>query len=162
MKHYLSEAQIAYKTRPFSHTGRFWGAATIACFVAPYTLRKVWPLEVRDVVVFGAYLALAACIGILTVITRRMLRPSRRYLEGTLIEIDTHGIWKETGRSRSLMLGAREIQSADVHRTRLNAVHRVVLRGAKREASIEGLGDMQSLLSDVLGTFRPAKVNEYR
>jgi hypothetical protein len=162
MKHHLSESQIAYKTRPFPHTGRFWGAAIAACLVVPYTVWQMPPWELRDVVVFGTYLLLAALVAMLVVGVRRLLRPSRKYVEGMSIEIDRHGVWKEAGGSRALLLGTRLVQSADIYRDRLNVIQRVVIGSARREVSVDGLADMESFASDVLGNFRHAKVTEHK
>lgn len=162
MKHHLSEAQIAYKTRPFSHTGRFWGAAIAACVAVPYIIWKMPPWEFRDVLVFGTYLMLAVLIGLLVVMVRRQLRPSRKYVEGMLLEIDRHGVWKEAGHKRSLLLGVRLVRSVDVYRDRLNAIQRVVIGGARREVSVEGLADMEALVSDAVGAFPRAEVNVHR
>lgn len=162
MKHPLSEAQIAYQTRPFSHTGRFWGAAIAACVAVPYMLWTMPPWEFRDVFVFGTYLVLAAVLAMFVVMVRRLLRPSRKYVEGMLLEIDRHGVWKEAGRKRSLLLGVRLVRSVDVYRDRLNAIQRVVIGGARREVSVEGLADMEALVRDALGTFPHAEVNVHR
>jgi hypothetical protein len=121
----------------------------------------MWPLNARDVVLFGSYLALAALIGLLAVAIRRMLRPSRKYLEGTFVEVNPEGVWRKGERCRSLLLGAREVQAVHVYRGYLDTVQRVVLRGAGRDASIEGLHDMAAFLNDVKSSFRHAKVHEH-
>jgi hypothetical protein len=129
-------------------------------FMAMLPLSSSW--EFRDVFVFGTYLMLAALIGLLVVMVRRQLRPSRKYVEGMLLEIDRHGVWKEAGHKRSLLLGVRLVRSVDVHRDRLNMIQRVVIGGARREVSVEGLADMEVLVSDALGAFPHAEVTVHR
>ncbi|CAN7556723.1 hypothetical protein [Polaromonas sp. LjRoot131] len=162
MKHHLSEDQIAYQARPFSHTGRLWGAAIAACLIVPYAIWKMPFWEFRDAVIFGIVLVPAALIGLLVVMVRRLLRPSKKYLEGMRLEIDRHGVWKEAGRKRSLLLGVRLVQSVDVYRDRLNVIQRVVIAGARCEVSVEGLADMEALVNDAQGTFPHAEVNVHR
>ena len=53
MKHELSEAEKVWRSRPFPHTGRFWGAATVACVVVPYYL---WQADFYRIVVLIPYL----------------------------------------------------------------------------------------------------------
>lgn len=103
MKHHLSDAQIAYRARPFAHTGRFWGAATVACVVAPYGFWKLLPLSDGQVAVWVAYLLAATCIGLLVVLVRRVLRPSKSSLRSTVFDVTSTGVWQETASSRETL-----------------------------------------------------------
>ena len=110
MKHRLSDAQKAFLSRPFSHTGRFWGAATVACVVAPLGYWKLTPLEAGHLAMLAVYLGLAAGVAVLVVAVRRWLRPPRSVLEDTFIDVSAGGVprvdsVKQRGRLNDIHLG---------------------------------------------------------
>ena len=112
MKHRLSDAQKAFLSRPFSHTGRFWGAATVACVVAPLGYWKLTPLEAGHLAMLAVYLGLAAGVAVLVVAVRRWLRPPRSVLEDTFIDVSAGGVPRETPTSRALFLASPQVGRA--------------------------------------------------
>lgn len=152
MKHRLSDAHRAYLGRPFSHTGRFWGAATVACFVAPLGYWKLAPLEAGQLAALAFYLAFAAAVALLVVVIRRWLRPPRAVLENTFIDVTAGGISKETPMSYTSLLASPEIGRASLYWQGNNLV-RVVLHANNRDVEVHGLEDMAGFLADLRRTF---------
>lgn len=150
MKHRLSEAEKAWRSRPFAHTGRFWGAATVACVVVPYYL---WQLGAGAVLGFMPYLTAAAGLGLLVVLVRRLLRPTKPVLDQTFVEVTPGGIWRITPSSRALVLPGPQVQRVRVVRSKFKEIVRIVIESGEASTPITGLNDMQAFLDDVLSTF---------
>jgi hypothetical protein len=150
VKHGLSESEIAWQSRPFVNTGRFWGAALVACTVVPYYL---WHLGLASAVMFIPYLIVAAGVGVLVVVVRRLLRPPQPYLEQTFIEITPGGIWRTTPNARVLILAAPQVQQVRVFRSRFRKIVRIEIASESESTPFVGLGDMQAFLNDVRSTF---------
>lgn len=152
MKHRLSEARKAYLGRPFTHTGRFWGAATVACVVAPLGYWNLMPLEARHVAVLAFYLAFATGVALLVVFIRRRLRPSRAVLENTFINVTGGGISMETPTSRTSLLASPDVGRASLY-WRGNQLVRVVFHTSRQDVEVHGLDDMAVFLEDLRSTF---------
>lgn len=150
MRHALSDAEVAWRTRPFSHTGRFWGAAIVACVVVPYTL---WQMGIAATLQFLPYLLPAAAIAFLVVFIRRILRPPRAELQQTFVEFTSGGIWQVGPSSRELLMAAPQIHEAQVLRT-MNRVERILVRGDGPALTLKGLRDMEAALADFRTTFQ--------
>ena len=112
MKHRLSDAQKAFLSRPFSHIGRFWGAATVACVVALLGYWKLTRLEAGHLAVLAVYLGLAEGVAVLVVAVRRWFRPPRSVLEDTFIDVSAGGVPRETPTSRTLLLASPQVGRA--------------------------------------------------
>ena len=150
MKHALSEAEKDWRSRPFSHTGRFWGAATVACVVVPYYL---WQAEFYRILVFVPYLLASAGVGFAVVLVRRILRPPRSVLNQTFIEVSPGGIWSSTPNSRTLILAAPQIQTVKAVRSPFKKVVRVAVDSNEADISFTGLDNMDAFLKDVVSTY---------
>ena len=150
MRHELSEAEKSWRSRPFHHTGRVMGGAAVACVVVPYYL---WQLGPGAILGFVPYLLAAGGVGLLVVLVRRILRPPRRNLDRTFVEVTTGGIWRVTPKSRSLLIAAPQIQSLRVRRSNFNEIVRIDILAGRAGATITGLKDMQAFLGDVLSTY---------
>ena len=152
MKHRLSEARKAFLSRPFSHTGRFWGAAMVACVVAPFGYWKLAPLEAGNLAVLAVYLALAAGVSALVVTIRRWLRPPKAVLENTFIDVTPGGISRETPTSRTWFLASPQVGRASLYWHGSELV-RVVLHAENRDVEVHGLEDMAGFVDDLRRTF---------
>jgi hypothetical protein len=152
MKHRLSGAQKAFLGRPFSHTGKFWGVATVACVVAPLGYWKLTPLEAGHLVVLSVYLGLAVGVAALVVAVRRWLRPPRSVLENTFIDVSAGGISRETPTSRSLLLASPQVRRASLYWHGSELV-RVLLHVDNRDIEVRGLEDMTGFVEDLRRTF---------
>lgn len=157
MKHGLSESEMAWRSRPFTHTGRFWGSALVACAVVPYYL---WQLGLPAAAMFIPYLVAAAGVGLLVVVVRRVLRPQKPYLEQTFIEVTPGGIWRTTPNARVLILAAPQVQKARVFRSRFKQIVRIEIESGSDGARFIGLNDMQAFLDDVRSTFARCTVQD--
>jgi hypothetical protein len=157
MRHALSESEVAWRTRPFAHTGRFWGAATVACVVVPYSLWQMGPAATLG---FLPYLLPAAAVAFIVIFARRILRPPRAEQQQTFIEFTSSGIWQVGPNSRVLLLPAPEVQYAQVLRT-MNQIERIMV-GARGSSSVtlSGLRDMEAALADLRGTFQRCSVKD--
>lgn len=160
MKHQLSDAQIAYRTRPFAHTGRFWGVATVACVVAPYGFWKLLPLSDGQMAVWVAYLLAVMCIGLLVVLVRRVLRPSKSVLTSTVVNVTSTGVWQETASSRTLLVHGAQLRTVFLLRNARNELGTVIMEGGGKEVALSGLADMEGFLTDLRSTFRRVAVVE--
>lgn len=141
---------MAWRSRPFSHTGRFWGSALVACAVVPYYL---WHLGLSAAFMFIPYLIAAAGVSMLVVFGRRLLRPPRPYLEQTFIEVTPGGIWRTTPNARVLILAAPQIRQLHVFRSPFKEITRIEIGSESENTTFAGLGDMQTFLDDVRSTF---------
>ena len=141
---------MSWGSRPFAHTGRFWGGAIVACVVVPYYL---WQLGLPAIAMFFPYLIAAASVGLLVVFIRRVFRPSRAHLERTFIEVTAGGIWRTTPNSRVLILAAPQVQKLRVVRSRFKEIMRIEIESGNDSIPFFGLNDMQAFLNDVLSTF---------
>ena len=156
MKHRLSDAEKAWRSRPFTHTGRFWGAATVACVVVPYFL---WQLGAGAVLGFMPYLIAAAGVGLFVVLVRRLMRPPMPVLNQTFVEVTPGGIWRTTPNSRVLVLPSPQVQRVRVIRSKFNEIVRIVIESGEASTPVTGLNDMQVFLEDVLSTFERSTVD---
>jgi len=152
MKHRLSDARKAYLSRPFSHTGRFWGAAAVACVVAPLGYWKLAPLEAGHLAVLAFYLAFAVAVALLVVVVRRWLRPLRAVLDNTFLDVTAGGVSKETPNSRTWLLASPDIGRASLYWQGNNLV-RVVLHADNGDVEVHGLEDMAGFVADLRRTF---------
>jgi hypothetical protein len=157
VKHGLSEQEKAWRSRPFGHTGRFWGSALVACVVVPYSF---WHMGVRATLLFIPYLIAAAGIGSLVILVRRVLRPPQAYLDQTFIEVTSGGIWRTAPIARFVILAAPQIQQVHVFRSRFKEIVRIEIGSESKTAQFEGLSDMQAFLDDVRSTFARCRVQE--
>lgn len=143
---------MTYLGRPFVHTGRFWGAALVACVIAPLGYSKLLPLEAPHLAVLAAYLAAAAGVAAMVVIIRRWLRPPRAVAERMCIDVTAGGIWNETSTSRTLLLAAPEVARASLYWNRDELV-RVVLHTDRSDLEMSGLADTAGFVDDLRKTF---------
>ena len=161
MKHRLSEAHKASLGRPFSHTGRFWGAATVACVVAPVGYWKLAPLKAGQLAILAVYLALALALAVLVLVIRRWLRPPRAVLENTYIDVTAGGVSRDTPTSRTLLLASPEVSQASLYWYR-SELMRVVLHTDSRDVEVHGLDDMTGFVKDLRKTFVRLKCTDVR
>ncbi len=161
MKHRLSDARKACLGRPFSHTGRSWGGATVACVVATLGYWKLAPLEAGHLAVLAFFLAFAVTVALLVVVIRRWLRPPRPVLENTFLDVTAGGISQETPTSRTSLLASPEIGRANLYWQGNNLV-RVVLHADARDVEVHGLEDMAGFLDDLRRTFVRSNCTDVR
>jgi hypothetical protein len=161
MKHRLSEARKAFLGRPLSHTGRFWGAATVACVVAPVGYWRLAPLEAGQLAVLVVYLALALAVAVLVLVIRRWLRPPWAVLENTFIDVTVGGISRDTPTSRTLLLASPEVSRASLYWSG-SELMRVVLHTDSRDVEVHGLDDMAGFVNDLRRTFVRLKCTDVR
>lgn len=143
---------MTYLGRPFVHTGQFWGAALVACVVAPFGYSKLLPLEAPHLTVLAAYLVAAAGVAAMAAMIRRWLRPPRAVAERMFIDVTAGGIWNETPASRTLLLAAPEIARASLYWNRHDLV-RIVLHADRQDLEMSGLADMVGFVDDLRKTF---------
>lgn len=160
VKHQLSDDRIAYLTRPFSHTGRFWGAALVACFVAPYGFWKLLPLQAAQIAVLATFLLAAASVGVFVVLVRRLMRPAKSTLKSTAVDVTPTGVWRETSTARTLLMPGAAVKSVTLYRNKRNELSRIVLDSGSNQVELSGLADMEGLLADLRDTYARAKFVE--
>jgi hypothetical protein len=117
--------------------------------------RGHWVAFVLGIVTLG-FLLSALIIGI-----RRLFVPPAPLIKAATFEIDRHGLWRETPKSRDLLFGAHEMAVIQVHRTSTLADPvRIELHGPVRRLEVHSLDSMWTFLEELKAAFPAARVEE--
>ena len=162
MQHQYSDAYLReLLPAPSFQTYRLIGAG-VACSIGVVgMLWKSGPQEPKHIAGFLFYLLLSALFAILVVLIRRIFRKPEA-LRTTAFEVDRHGLWRRSRRTRKLMLGRAELASIEAVRSRLNEVLRVELQSRSKHLQVQGLENMESFLEDLREHFPHVTVNVHR
>ena len=162
MQHNYADLHLSSKLPPPSFAmARFLGAGTAGLVGSLCALWSLGPYEAKHIFFFAGCLLVAAGVAYVLILVRRLFRPSERLLRTTVLEVNRHGLWRATDKSRDLMLSRSELSSITVSKSAVNEVLRVVLIGRNRRVHVEGLESMHAFLDDLRKEFpRVAVIDE--
>jgi hypothetical protein len=108
------------------------------------------------------YFWLAALVGIAAVFVTSLFRPRRDRMRSMMVEVNRQGLWRQTRRTRDLLLGRAEFVSIDVFKSRVNEILCVELNGKHRSVRVQGLDYMDRFVDDLRQQFPNLIIDEHR
>ena len=163
MQHRYADLYLGTKLPlPSAGAGRFVGAG-VACFggVAA-TLWKMGPHDPGPLLGFIFYLLLATGVALLFILARRVSRRHVELMRTMIVEVNHHGLWRQTNEARDLLMGRAELRSVEVFKSRVNDIVHVELEGEVRRVRVQGLESMYHFAEDLRATFPGAAFREHR
>lgn len=165
MQYHFSDAYTGEKTGVGGTTFELIGLGLVSLAAGGPTWWTVWTEQHADrgswlVFVLGV-ITLGCFLGAVTVGIRRLFVPPAPLIKAAIFEVDRHGLWRETPKSRDLLFGGRELAVIKVHRTSTLADPiRIELCGPARSIEVHSLDAMWAFLEELKAAFPAARVQE--